>query len=710
MVNFQQRPHPEGMQRNKIAEKRREAASDYSSRYAATATESNDDERDFGSEGFPSSFTKGLPHNKFAQLNSGADYKQLTNEINQKKADSFDQVTRGIDADNPAQSKRPIQDGARPDIKWRGWESPRAGHYFDLQGPDADAVGMPAAPALGSEELTAEMAEVYALALLRDVPFADIAANTETTTTAITTAGISVSEVLTALSSLSWFTDASAGMLSLQQRRRRAARRVDHGAAFDINNPPDRETFNPSFAFRGSAPAAKAGPYISQFMLRGNTLTPAAAPYADSSVQYGRQVIDQKIETFKPDVDFMVHWNAYLDVQNGADFRNDTDLQVIPTRRFITTPRDLAAYVRYDALYQAYLNACLYMLGDADHFQVQQPVKHPHTGAMGPGFPDGNRGEQPNTPESRQAFATFGGPHILSLVTEVATRCLKAVRRQKFNYHRRARPERIGALLTLKGTEGSANDCSSELGAATSAQLTSMINAKNLGPMLELVDKHNQSKLANDAADPHLDASAAPDPDWFTKASNYLLPMAFAEGSPMHPSYGAGHATVAGGCVTMLKAFFNTSDANGCAIEWPAELQALQANSEGCALIEAAHSAGMTINGELNKLAANISIGRNMAGVHYYTDYYESLRMGERVAAGMLIEQMKHYNEPVELSFESFDGDHVHILKDDFESADPQVFVHTVVDGAKVDIGLDAWWNRHVQKEPGISRVRLASA
>lgn len=27
----------------------------------------------------------------------------------------------------------------------------------------------------------------------------------------------------------------------------------------------------------------------------------------------------------------------------------------------------------------------------------------------------------------------------------------------------------------------------------------------------------------------------------------------------MHPAYGAGHATVAGACVTMLKAFFDTS-------------------------------------------------------------------------------------------------------------------------------------------------------
>lgn len=34
--------------------------------------------------------------------------------------------------------------------------------------------------------------------------------------------------------------------------------------------------------------------------------------------------------------------------------------------------------------------------------------------------------------------------------------------------------------------------------------------------------------------------------------------MAFQEGSPMHPSYGAGHATVAGACVTILRPFFDT--------------------------------------------------------------------------------------------------------------------------------------------------------
>lgn len=45
------------------------------------------------------------------------------------------------------------------------------------------------------------------------------------------------------------------------------------------------------------------------------------------------------------------------------------------------------------------------------------------------------------------AFGTFGGPHILSLVTEVATRALKAVWFQKWYVHRRLRPEEFGGRV-----------------------------------------------------------------------------------------------------------------------------------------------------------------------------------------------------------------------------------------------------------------------
>ena len=44
-----------------------------------------------------------------------------------------------------------------------------------------------------------------------------------------------------------------------------------------------------------------------------------------------------------------------------------------------------------------------------------------------------------------------------------------------------------------------------------------------------------------------------------------------------------------------------------------------------------------------------------MAGVHYYSDYYDSLRMGERIATGILMEQALTYGEAMESTFKSFE-------------------------------------------------------
>jgi len=70
----------------------------------------------------------------------------------------------------------------------------------------------------------------------------------------------------------------------------------------------------------------------------------------------------------------------------------------------------------------------------------------------------------------------------------------------------------------------------------------------------------------------------------------------------------------------------------------------------------------LTFEGELNKLAVNISIERNMAGVHFYSDYYESLRMGKEAAIGMLEEQTLCYpTDLFVLSLTTFDGKAVRI-------------------------------------------------
>ena len=111
-----------------------------------------------------------------------------------------------------------------------------------------------------------------------------------------------------------------------------------------------------------------------------------------------------------------------------------------------------------------------------------------------------------------------------------------------------------------------------------------------------------------------------------TRSGNALLPLAFAEGSPTHPSYPAGHACVAGACCTVLKAFFDES----FVVPSP-----VVADAQGLALDPWA-GADLTLGNEIHKLAANISLGRDAAGVHYRTDGIEGIAAGEQVAIGLL--------------------------------------------------------------------------
>ena len=63
------------------------------------------------------------------------------------------------------------------------------------------------------------------------------------------------------------------------------------------------------------------------------------------------------------------------------------------------------------------------------------------------------------------------------------------------------------------------------------------------------------------------------------------------------------------------------------------------------------------MGGELNKLAANIAIGRNIAGVHWRSDYAASLRLGEAIAISVLRDQRLTYQEEFDgFIFAGFDG------------------------------------------------------
>ncbi|NOT59771.1 MAG: vanadium-dependent haloperoxidase, partial [Acidobacteria bacterium] len=132
----------------------------------------------------------------------------------------------------------------------------------------------------------------------------------------------------------------------------------------------------------------------------------------------------------------------------------------------------------------------------------------------------------------------------------------------------------------------------------------------------------------------------------FSQYGTYLLPQAFPEGSPTHSSYGSGHATVAGACVTVLKAFFDENDI----VKNP-----VVPNADGTALVPYVGEP-LTVLGELNKVAINVAFGRNGAGVHWRTDALNGMQLGEDVVIGILQEQKLTYNDNVEMSLTKFDG------------------------------------------------------
>ena len=65
----------------------------------------------------------------------------------------------------------------------------------------------------------------------------------------------------------------------------------------------------------------------------------------------------------------------------------------------------------------------------------------------------------------------------------------------------------------------------------------------------------------------------------------------------------------------------------------------------------------LTVGGELNKLASNISLGRDWAGVHWRSDGIEGLKLGEAVAKQMLTHLRTTYPEHFHgFRFTAFDG------------------------------------------------------
>ena len=65
----------------------------------------------------------------------------------------------------------------------------------------------------------------------------------------------------------------------------------------------------------------------------------------------------------------------------------------------------------------------------------------------------------------------------------------------------------------------------------------------------------------------------------------------------------------------------------------------------------------LTVNGELHKLAHNISFGHGIhAGIHWRSDTDYSILLGEAVAIAWLEDQMFSYQENIDVTITKIDG------------------------------------------------------
>jgi hypothetical protein len=213
----------------------------------------------------------------------------------------------------------------------------------------------------------------------------------------------------------------------------------------------------------------------------------------------------------------------------------------------------------------------------------------------------------PYTNSTRQGgFATFGAGHLNNLIGSVH----KGERHtwyHKWFVHRYPRPDG-GLGLVDNRLQGRANY----------PLHADLLNS----PVLPLIAAYNQ----------HLNQVR-----FGSNEASFLLPMELPGGSPNHPAAPAGHAVTAGACCTILKAWFR---------EDTVITNPVQPNRDGTALVPYTGPT-LTVGGELNKLAHNMSAGRDMSGVHWrVSDDLTGLFQGEAVAIRLLQEAKATYPEP----------------------------------------------------------------
>ncbi|MCA1702081.1 MAG: hypothetical protein LC808_01935 [Actinobacteria bacterium] len=451
---------------------------------------------------------------------------------------------------------------------------------------------------LGSAETAAEMLELYAMALLRSAP-------------------------------LGSYDKQPAAEAIIRTLNRFADKFVwgyhPNGSPITAASRP----ITPENLFRGPTAGDLAGDYLSVFLTfeRPPIFPSGCAAFVADLIEAGKfadLLGEPLLVPLGKDLYFGVTRKHYTRIQNAEVPQPYPD--GFFTRRVpISTGLDLGNYVHVDNVYEEYIRAADILTGGRYQLSPLSPYTGDPSDSPPPPFYR-NESDGPTLGPS-DAYAILGG------VREVAER---AAFTQKWLVARRARPEVLAGLIDL------ANRPMGDLDPSEN-ELRQQVR-RRLSPHLVLPDQPNSDTEIQEDVRAVLDRIRRDNREqqerWgYRTEENLLLSQVYPEGSPAHPAWTSGHATVAGACVTVLKASF---DDRQCIINPDAKPDA---PAEEKCYRPAPSGPTLTVGGELDKLASNIALGRNFGGVHYRTDGEHGILLGEEVAIRYLQDHLREYRE-----------------------------------------------------------------
>lgn len=473
----------------------------------------------------------------------------------------------------------------------RKFTSPQGSFTRSINGVPAALLQCPPAPKLNSTQAAADMIENYLMAICRDVDFKDYG------TGLLTDIDDTIEQTTTTDHADSSKTRNAAAILNSLGDAYKGPRNISGNVTYQE-------------LFRGKAQGDLVGPYMSQFWYMSSTYVFNGAPF-EPKVRIAQQR------------EFGVSWADFVALQNGLTprlYNNGNPLPDTidfddPNTQYIKNGRDLGTAVHKDGPGELQFYAVNALVQNNFPFSANLPYYNLST-------------PMPN----EDPFVNMALVDIYSLIGQAAHEALKHAWAHKWRGCRRLRPEAMaGHVHRAKVDDVNPLGLDDSLFNTYPIQYT--LNATDFDFTIDLLDwvltyNHEQINVTD---------------AFYTgiQADTYLLSQMYPEGSPMHPSYTAGHATFGSACSTILKAFFK----NDTLMSSKITPKTVDANGNLVDISDTNILNSLRVGGELDKLASNIANGRDIAGVHYRSDGDESVKLGEQVALRLLQAKAHEYHE-----------------------------------------------------------------